>query len=409
MSNTNREQINNQREIDNFLSALNSTTLHLADYEFNCEISFEHRTMDNLTLYNCTFHKSVSFINLNLRKIFFENIEFIDNVDFTNIVINAYCDFTNVIFRSKAIFSNAGFYLNPEDTFPYLGKQFKKTVFKKAVYFDNARFHANCDFSECAFQEASFVGTIFKKNADFNSSIFHGYANFQGVSFQDKVSFSNISGNGTLDFSYVNFEQNAYFYEAGIKRINLEKCVTDKGLFFLKARIKKANRETCRIIKHEFIKQNNKIESLQYHRREMQEYWCDLVREIRRSPFQFRKTTNNLGNIFLLSLNYISSGFGLWWFMGVAFTFVSTFLVFLWYAHFVTAWDGKSAFSLVIGNGNSQFWRYYFQFLLPTHHVEFMSALNPKDGAYIVDVIGRIVSSFGIYQTVQAFRKYGKN
>ncbi|HEX4849381.1 MAG TPA: hypothetical protein VFV08_01180, partial [Puia sp.] len=52
--------------------------------------------------------------------------------------------------------------------------------------------------------------------------------------------------------------------------------------------------------------------------------------------------------------------------------------------------------------------KYFFRFFIVTHDLDFMGAYNPTALSYLVDTVGRIVIGYGIYQTIQAFRKYGK-
>jgi len=51
---------------------------------------------------------------------------------------------------------------------------------------------------------------------------------------------------------------------------------------------------------------------------------------------------------------------------------------------------------------------YFFKFFIITHDLDFMKGFKPNFLSYLIDSIGRIFIGYGIYQTVQAFRKYGK-
>jgi len=46
----------------------------------------------------------------------------------------------------------------------------------------------------------------------------------------------------------------------------------------------------------------------------------------------------------------------------------------------------------------------------PTHQFDYMAntGANYQGWALVVDTLGRIAVGFGIYQTIQAFRKYGR-
>jgi hypothetical protein len=49
----------------------------------------------------------------------------------------------------------------------------------------------------------------------------------------------------------------------------------------------------------------------------------------------------------------------------------------------------------------------FINFLNPAHSINYIDELNPFYGIpYVFDFLGRIAVGYGIYQTVQAFRKF---
>lgn len=50
----------------------------------------------------------------------------------------------------------------------------------------------------------------------------------------------------------------------------------------------------------------------------------------------------------------------------------------------------------------------FSKFFIVTHDFEFMKEAKPTGCSYFWDVLSRILIGYGIYQTIQAFRKYGK-
>ena len=48
----------------------------------------------------------------------------------------------------------------------------------------------------------------------------------------------------------------------------------------------------------------------------------------------------------------------------------------------------------------------FITFLLPTHNFDFLNTEINCSLFYFFDFLGRIFVSYGIYQTIQAFRKY---
>lgn len=321
---------------------------------------------------------------------------------------------------------------------------FKKTIFKESVQFsyffkkadfEGAEFHSEASFpksysnsinlSHCRFsevldlsnrrfdQELNLNDSIFNKNVNFQSAIFNKKVNawnttfkknlnFRWANFREKINLTDsFIKKGKTDFFGTNFENNAYFYNTEFKIIDLKNSVIEKGVYFLNSTVKKSNRETNRIIKNQFAKQNNRIESLKYHHREMSSYFRELISEAFYNLKKIRLwgLLKNVGDLIILGLNFLSNGFGLWWFAGIIFLFITTSLMYHFYLLSV---------DLKIPYDQMEYWKYYVQFIVPTHKFDFIKGVKLTDSSYIIDYFGRVVSAFGIYQTIQAFRKFGK-
>lgn len=112
----------------------------------------------------------------------------------------------------------------------------------------------------------------------------------------------------------------------------------------------------------------------------------------------------------LLTANKISNNHGLSWSRGFRFTFIVTIITFLIYLITLPNYPyefGWTSFPILI-NAVSDFIKYLCQFFVITHSFNFLEIAKPSGLSYFVDLLSRIVISYGIYQTVQAFRKYGK-
>ncbi len=101
----------------------------------------------------------------------------------------------------------------------------------------------------------------------------------------------------------------------------------------------------------------------------------------------------------LLSLNLISNNNGRSWFIGVLFTVFIAFLFFLLYLKI-----------LDISFSYTESFKDYVLFIssFPKLQLEKYSELNSKWSVSLVIWLSRIFISYGIYQTIAAFRKYGK-
>lgn len=101
----------------------------------------------------------------------------------------------------------------------------------------------------------------------------------------------------------------------------------------------------------------------------------------------------------LLLLNWISNNNGQSWFRGVLFTLIIAFLFFLLYLK-----------NLGIPINLNEHYKDYISFIssFPKLQLEKFSQLNKLWNVSLIIWLSRIFISYGIYQTVSAFRKYGK-
>lgn len=373
------------------------------------------------------FDSYACFTNAEFKEeVSFSNSQFNQNVEFGGCVFLKYVDFSNCIFEKD--FYPGTFY----DRVNFQSVQFKKhvtfwrTFFKKNANFSFSKFYDGVDFSESVFNGGlKFHDSIINNDAYFENVEFKEKVNswnlccskdisFKWANFREKANFSELRViNGLANFHGANFEKNAYFYSSNIKKIDLTKSVIDKGVYFLDAQIQHFNRETARIIKHEFIKQNNRIESLKFHSFEMKEYEKELFGEKRNLDISLLRFFRDFFSIFkegdktnkfVIFINRISNGFNLLPFRGVTFTLIATFIFYL-------------AFIYTIKFENNIEFEYSFKYI-GINFKQILQFLNITDWkyspfnqdynwAYGVLFLGRIIVGFGIYQTVQAFRKFG--
>jgi len=387
----------------------------------------------------CVFNfKVIQWINIFDAYVCFKNAIFKDEVKFNGIIFKDNVEFGGCRFLMHVDFSDCIF-----------EKELYPSNYKSSVSFRNAKFKNHVMFLEKKFEGfADFSNSYFEKGVDFADSIFNDEFKicdskiddncfFNGVEFKEKVNgwnlvclkdisfewanfrqkanFSDLTvENGLVNLHGTNFEKNAYFYNGIIQQLDLANSVIEKGVYFLGSEIRTAKRETWRIIKHEFIKQNNKIEGLKYHALEMKEYEKELFGDkkiLRFSFFRFIRDfyfvfkQGDRTNKFIVFINRISNDYNSKPFRGIVFTLFSTlifYLLFIW----VVKLENKMVFS------------FSFDFI-GLNFKQALQMLNITDWkytpfnknycwAYGVLFIGRIVIGFGIYQTIQAFRKFGR-
>lgn len=112
----------------------------------------------------------------------------------------------------------------------------------------------------------------------------------------------------------------------------------------------------------------------------------------------------------MLMLNRISTNHGLNWGKGLLFTicialvFYSLYIVILPSRPFKLGWTSWNSFLIA----TDATFEYFLRFFNITHELDFMSKYSPNSISYLIDFLGKIFIGYGIYQTIQAFRKYGK-
>jgi hypothetical protein len=113
----------------------------------------------------------------------------------------------------------------------------------------------------------------------------------------------------------------------------------------------------------------------------------------------------------LLKLNGISNNHGLSWARGLRFTILVALAFYFFYLSTLErlpfSWGWKGIESYLHAAGETT--KYFFRFFVVTHDFDFMEKYGPTAGSFLVDLLAKIFIGFGIYQTIQAFRKFGKS
>lgn len=387
----------------------------------------------------CIFNfKIIQWVRFFDSEVYFNNATFNEEVTFKGLKFKKNVDFGGCRFLKKVDFSNCVFEeeFNPSSFESTVN--FSHSVFKEDVMFCGKHFDGFTDFSCTRFEKGlDFKDSVFEDELKFHDAILNGDSFFEGVEFKKKVNSWNLTCNKSISFKWANFrekanfsdmnvnsgktnfhganfEKNAYFYNSDLNKLVLTKSVIEKGVYFLDSKIEKANRETWRIIKNEFIKQNNKIESLNYHALEMKEYEKELFgikKKLKYSLFRFIRdfylvfTKGDRTNKFVIFINRITNGFNLYPFRGISFTLIATlffYLSFIYVVQFEKEYELIYSIEYVGVN-----FKQILQFLNITDW-KYSPFGWDYDWGYGVLFFGRIVVGFGLYQTIQAFRKYGK-
>lgn len=265
---------------------------------------------------------------------------------------------------------------------------FSKTNFGNKVSFHDSKFFSTTLFTECqnaTSTEIVFSSCEFKGFSLFDRSMFKKLE-IKHTIFEKKASFEQIEIE-YLKLHQVSFFQGAFFDEAEISTLN-KKYIS--SLTFQQA---KELRRTIRAIKQELQKSDNKIDYNRFRSYELFAYYREL------------KWCGNFKDKFILYATKWVTGFDHSW--RQAFTF-SLIAAFFFYSLFFVSED----YILPTGKNDWQsFITGYFRFLIVT---DFYNPLS--DGRNYIDstntigwfifILGKIVIAFGIYEMIQAFRKF---
>ncbi len=111
---------------------------------------------------------------------------------------------------------------------------------------------------------------------------------------------------------------------------------------------------------------------------------------------------NSVSDRVLLWFNKWSNNYGKSYIRSILFTLIVPF------PFFYLSILGTNHFEFnynITGSSILEGLKYFIQFLVPTHKFNYIEE-NPNFMFYLFDFLGRIFVGYGIYQTIQAFRKF---
>lgn len=336
---------------------------------------------------------------------------------------------------------------------------FSKITFHHPIQFKE-KVKCKLEFKDCFFEEAIclndkevikpivFKGVEFESKFRGDSSMFLKGISFIYCNFKGKVQFSNTIVKGLADFNGASFSENGYFYKTRFDQLDLRYTVINEGIYFLDSKVKSGNRETFRIIKNQFISQNNKIESLEYYTKEMRSYIKEVFKDLfkvfglnidenenfksvlslykgakkvlfhNKLAVNIKDVLSSIFKLVILGFNMASNYFGRNWVQSLLIFLVITYLMYEMYLDELTYVFNHNSLKEVLDE-KDLFWKYYINFIDPTSSVN-LEDLNSDlvncnykhkivkgtTESFKTQFYSRIIASLGIYQTIQAFRKY---
>lgn len=342
--------------------------------------------------------------NTSIETFLFEKIKHVNgSFKFLGNTLNGYTSFQNSTISNGLFFGNSFLkltsfkkvnftstkeYKKPDGAayeFPGFYKNtFAKVSYSESNFIGNFQFE-NCDFLDTTWfekcknlnnTELKFVACKFEKYSLFDNSKFNKIKILHSK-FLEKASFENFETNH-LKIHQVTFAGAAYFDDLN-KNNNRA--------------IETWDRKTLRAIKRELVNTHNQIDYLRFKGYELNAYK--------------KEKGKNWKDNFILLLNQKSNYFGLDWTKGLAFTTITGFMFYLIY---LCTYAIVMKNTLHFPNSIEVFWVGYLKFLNPFSL--FKSPIEDAETYFFPlfsFMIGKIFISYGIFQTVQAFRKFGVN
>lgn len=370
--------IRNQQELEQAINNIhvNDNQFKFTNTVFDCDIVLQGMIL--VHVHQCTFKKRFTLRGSCSNDVVFKDCKFEGITDFTNFTFHKNARFHGCVFGEEVRFHNTKFEILAD----FYSSTFKKpTIFFKTDFIDRtvfsaATFEENVLFTYTLIKNHFILrGATFNKGLDLSLSLLSGTVNLFGLKVPDYVSVADIIDEEKYD-----------------KAVCVDAIITHKN-----------KRETFRILKKELLNQGNAIDALNMAAKEKNAYSQQLKsdRVLKRGKWYRR-----LQNRFILFLGRISNSHGESWTRGVGFTLIVGFIFFYLSIlntekYFFTLNPAQFSWSAF-----SECFNYYFEFLLPTHKFDYMNNLKPEYLFKLWDFTGRIFVSFGIYQTVVAFRKY---
>ncbi|WP_108808929.1 pentapeptide repeat-containing protein [Aquimarina spinulae] len=311
---------------------------------------------------------------------------------------------------------------------------FNECVFQKQIQFDDVTFSNKFRMHNCSVNNASFRNTIFNGLADFWLTTFKEDIIFYKTDFNKTTVFSMATFVGNVLFTYSLFSTKAIFARTKFKKgIDLSQTIISGELkpFDLQFDFRKF--DIVYVGKDDEVYQNyidrdakiplvNKVHTFQVLKKAFEDSgnYSDSILMLREEKAALKKLVKaklkdknsniNRGDKWILLLNRISNHYrsdfrnGIWFTLLAAITFGMLTLI------FTEAFQNNICFSNCSFNEDTfiKGVKFIFTFLNPARRLSYLENLNPifYGFAYLFDFIGRIAVGYGIYQTVQAFRKF---
>ncbi|SDF11308.1 Pentapeptide repeat-containing protein [Pricia antarctica] len=341
------------------------------DTKFTKEFSLENTEFnEKASFQKCHFFGKTNFYNTSFKEyVSFWNCTFAENVIFLNTKFHKTAILSDIIFQGNALLT----YTLIENVLTLRGSKFKKGLDLSLAYIQG-KITAN----DIEFEKWKGFKTLEEelKNKEDNALA----KKFHSLLYPDeKNGDSKIS---VIKDFYKN--ENADVYQCAVRR---------EGHIPFRNKI-----ETFKILGKLYKENNDIVQGL-----EVRKFEKKTLKEFYKSKGAFKFLVNR----FILGLNGLSNIYGTSFLRGIVFTFLGSSIIFYImltlteeYVILCTNCDFDwQVFEEVV--------KYYFISLDPTHKSDFIeTSLAPSGFFQIFNFAQRIFVSYGLFQIVQAFRKF---
>lgn len=390
-----------------------------AGFGISEEITFENKRFDfevtiepihrPLVFVNCFFDEDVNFVKGN------QIVRLSDNTAENSF---DYADYETNSFEASVTFEENCEFLNTLNTKNIVFKEnfrLHNSVISK-VNFGNTKFEKLADFwsstfiSKTIFLKTDFNDTVvfsmatFKENVLFTYTLFSGKSIFSRTKFNKGIDLSQAIIAGDLKPFDLHFNFNNY--EAiyiGNNDKKYQNHIDNIGIIPLVNKV-----HTFQILKKAFQDIGNYSDSIAMQREEKNALSVLTKERLKKENKALVTNKVNQGDKVILFFNRWSNNYGsdfrngIWFTFSLGFVFYLITLLFtfeLWSRWDVCADIDTEVIGYFIGG--------FINFLNPIHKMDYLLELKPIYGiAYIFDFVGRITVGYGVYQTIQAFRKF---
>lgn len=381
------------------------------------DISNSHFNNDNIIPVSISYNEFLSKAKFDEissnREIIIEKCIFFDEVDFSNCTFHKKIVIKGCVFKKRVTFNGTHF-VN--------GFSFINNKICSCINFENCVFGGKIKIfhTQGEIYEINFVSSVIKGLLELNSlrsSIFlpeNSYIKLNSI-FVEPTGYliiRNINEShkftGIIDFTDANLLGNVVLKNIYLKRFLLTNAVMVGNFFTEHLYFKEdSDSQTYVRLKDEALKNNNSIKAMQYREKEMLAYSKELNSQI---------SWNNIGKWLtdesILFLNTRSNKNGLSWLRGVFFTIFCA-IIFFWIINFLGIEENQPHFFVLDlktlhFEGFGEIWKKFLNMFYLTDFKDkfYGTELNPLGET--VFFISKIFISYGIYQTIVAFRKFSK-